>query len=386
MPEVEIKNIFKVINGAKKPTILMSGFIGKYSKVNSDDLQNAINDFEANGETDVDILINSGGGSTIEGLTIGDMLNLSSIKFHGIVTGMAASMAGGILMFCDKRSAYKNARVMTHRVKAGEFGESDALRAMADLADQEEEKIIDQFVIATGQPEKTVKTWFKSGIDKWFNSKDALKNSIITNIIEPPKPIKIDNSLSEELEVFNAYESAIQDLYPTTENNTKTDKTIMKKSEIIAMLVAAGFAENLTSNATDEELSEVLQTIVNKAKQADTVQAEFETLLTTNAEATIGEAVKAGKITANEKDEWIKDYKASPKAITKAIARMSGKPSLNNGLEQPPRNEDEPDHELMKGREKWTFDDWQEKAPEDLGTISDEAPKVYDKLFKTQYK
>lgn len=386
MSKTDVKNIFKVVNGAKKPTILMSGYIGNYSKINAQDLQKAIADFEAAGETDVDILINSGGGSTIEGLTIGDMLNLSPINFHGIVIGMAASMAGGILMFCDKRSAYKNARIMTHRVKAGEFGESDALRAMADLADQEENKIIAQFVTASGQPEETVKTWFKPGINKWFTSQDALKHGIITNIIEPPKPVKIDNSLTEELDILNAYESAIEDLYPSTENNSNTDNSIMKKAEIIAMLVAAGLADNLTSNATDEQLSEVLQNVMDQAGKANEFKTQLDNMLTTNGEAIIGEAVKAGKIPANEKADWLKDYKENPAMVTKAVSRMSGKPDPNNGLETPPRGGDEPKHTLMKGRDKWTFAEWQDKAPEDLETIQDEAPEVFDELFKTHYK
>lgn len=385
MSKPENKNIFKVLVGAKKPTILMSGFIGEYSKINTNDFQDAVAKFEADNETDVDILINSGGGSTITGLTIGDIMNLSSINFHGIVTGMAASMAGSILMFCDSRSAYKNARIMTHKVTGGGYGESDHLRSMADLIDQEEEKIINQFIVATGQTEKTVNSWFKAGIDKWFNSKDALKNGMISKIIEPPKPIKIDNSLTEPHEIFNAYESATQDLYPSVPSNKNTDTTIMKKTEIIAMLTTAGFADNLTSNSTDEQLSEVLQNVVNKAVEADNAQAQLDAFLTKNGEAIIGDALKAGKIPANEKEEWLKDYKENPRAITKAISRMSGKPNPNANLDKP-IPEGELPHPLMKGRKDWTFDKWQEEAPEDLGTISDEAPEVFDTIFKTQYK
>lgn len=384
MSKPEVQNIFKVVNGAKRPTILMSGYVGKYSSVNHDDVQKAINQFEKDGHTDVDILINSGGGSTVEGLTIGDMLTLSNIKFHGIVIGMAASMGGSILMFCDTRSAYKNARIMTHKVKAGAFGESEALRSMADLADQEEDKIIDQFVTATGQTKNHVLKWFKPSVDKWFTSKDALKEGLITNIIEPKKPIDVDNSITDPVELLNAYEPAVAAVLP--KHNPKLDNSIMKKAEIIAMLVVAGFSEGLTENSTDEQLSAVLQKVVNQAKKADEAQTKLDGFLTTNGEALIGAAVKAGKLTATEKDAWLENYKANPAFVTTAIAKMTGKIDPNAGLETPSVPGNEPEHKLMKGREDWTFDKWQEEAPEDLGTISDEAPDVYDKIFKSQYK
>ena len=88
----------------------MIGYVGSY-KVNSEDLRNGITQMENDNVTDCDILINSGGGSTMEGLTIGDLMTNSKIKFHGIVIGMAASMAGSILQFCETRSAYKT---LTH--------------------------------------------------------------------------------------------------------------------------------------------------------------------------------------------------------------------------------------------------------------------------------
>lgn len=385
MSKPEVQNVFKVVNGTKRPTILMSGYVGKYSSVNSDDLRKAIAQYEKDGETDVDILINSGGGSTVEGLTIGDFLSLSSINFHGIVIGMAASMGAGILMFCDTRSAYKNSRIMLHKVKGGAFGESEALRSMADLIDQEESKIIDQVIQATGKTKADVEAWMKPGVDKWFNAKDALKEGLIQHIIEPKKPIEVDNSITDEAELLNAYEPQVAAHY-TPNNLINTDNSIMKKAEIIAMLVAAGIADGLTENATDEQLTEALQNLVDQAGKATQYKTQLDGYLTTNGEALIGAAVKAGKIPANEKDQWLDDYKEKPEMVTRAISRMSGKPDPNNGLETPPRAEDEPKHELMKGREKWTFSEWQEKAPEDLETIQNEAPEVFDELFKTEYK
>lgn len=381
-----VKNIFQVVNKAKKPTILMDGYIGKYDKVNVRDFQRIITDLEENQVSDCEILINSGGGSTIEGLTIGDFMKNSSISFHGIVVGMAASMAGGILMFCDKRSMYKNARVMTHKVKAGQWGEASALRSMADLCDQEEQKIVTQFIEATGKAEKEVLKWFKPGIDKWFTADDCLKNNIVQEIIEPPKKTKntIPENVTDAAKLFDAYQPMVANYLPKQE--TQTDFNIMNKTEILAVMAAAGFAHKLTENSSDEDFKKELEGVFASANKANEYKSKLDGYLKTNAETIVNQAVKEGKIPANEKQQWIDDYIVNSGMVTRAIARMSGMPNPNNGVQIPkPNNGEEPAHELLKGREEWTFDKWQDEAPQDLQTIEDEAPEAFDIIFNKQF-
>ncbi|MDN3621339.1 ATP-dependent Clp protease proteolytic subunit [Polaribacter undariae] len=379
---MEHKDIFKVVNGAKKPTISMIGYVGSY-RVNSEVLQNAITQMEKDNVTDCDILINSGGGSTIEGLTIGDLMTNSSIKFHGIVIGMAASMAGSILQFCETRSAYKNARIMIHKVQGGAHGESDSLRSMADLIDQEEFKITDQFVLRTGKTIEIVKSWMKPGVNKWFTSKDALKNNLIDNIIQSDKKIEnsIDNSITNELELVNAYIPFVDEILNV--KNKNEDRNIMNKSEIIALLVANGLAGTLTENSTDNDVSGMLTQVVADAKLANQYKTDLDNHKKTQAETLVNQAVKDGKLTATEKEAWTTDAIANFKVVATAINRMVGKQNPANGIEVPaPRNEGDADaHKLFKGREAWNFAKWQDEAPEDLATIESEAFDQFEELF-----
>lgn len=386
---MSVKNIFKVVNGAKKPTISMIGYVGSY-KVNSEDLRNAITQMENDNVTDCDILINSGGGSTIEGLTIGDLMTNSKIKFHGIVIGMAASMAGSILQFCETRSAYKNARIMIHKVKGYADGESDALRSMADLIDQEELKIIDQFVLASGQTENKVKSWMKPGVNKWFNSTDALKNGLIDTIIESDKKSKntIDNSLTNELELVNAYNPLVNEILTVNYKNEKQVNTIMNKSEIIALLVANGLAGALTENSSDADVTALLKEVVKDAKSSNQYKQELDNHKKTQAETLVNQAVKEGKLTAAEKQAWTADAIENFKVVATAINRMTGKVNPAAGVQVPtPKNEgDEDAHKLFKGRETWNFEKWQDEAPDDLAIIENEVPEQFNELFQKQYK
>lgn len=383
------KTIFKVVNGAKKPTISMIGYVGSY-KVNSEDFRNTITQMEADNITDCDLLINSGGGSTIEGLTIGDIMTNSTINFHGIVIGMAASMAGSILQFCETRSAYKNARIMIHKVQGGAHGESDALRSMADLIDQEEIKIVDQFIKRTGKSEETVKSWMQPGVMKWFSSNDAKKAGLIDAIVNTDKKVKnsIDNSLTNELELVNAYNPLVNEILITNYKNENQLDTIMNKSEIIALLVANGLAGTLTENSSDADVKALLEEVVNDAKSSKQYKQELDNHKKTQAETLVNQAIKDGKLGPKEKEAWTTDAIENYKVVATAINRMAGKPNPANGLEIPtPKNGDEPEaHKLFKGREDWTFDQWQDEAPEDLATIENEANEQYNELFKKTYK
>lgn len=387
MPKEQIKDIFVIVNKAKKPSILMSGYVSPYDKINLDGFRKIINELEEQDVKDVDLLINSGGGSTIEGLAIGDLMEQSSINFHGIVVGTAASMAGGILMFCKQRAMYKNARIMTHKVQAGAYGESDALRSMADLADQEEEKIINQFIDATGKAEATVKTWFKSGVNKWFNAKESLENNLVQTIIEPKKSTKnIDNSITNELEVVNAFQPLVEAMIEPQEPKNNLETINMNTTQIIALFAVAGLENSLTANSTQPEIDAELKKVFNDAALANKYKQELDDHKKTQAENLINQAVADGKLKATEKDAWTKNAIENYDVVATSIARMGGKPEINNGLKPDVAPVDGDQHELMKGREAWNFEKWQDEAPEDLERLEAEAPEAFEALFNKHFK
>ncbi|MGH0945211.1 Clp protease ClpP, partial [Bacillus mycoides] len=125
---------FEVVNKGKVPEIKIYGYIGKWDEVNLEGLKRKIEAVVAKND-EVKLLINSGGGSVLEGFAIYDMLAKADIKVHAVVEGMAASMASIILLAADNIDIYENARIMTHKPKAGWWGEADGMRGMADTMD-----------------------------------------------------------------------------------------------------------------------------------------------------------------------------------------------------------------------------------------------------------
>lgn len=84
-----------------------------------------------------EIIINSGGGSVFDGLELGDVIRAVSESGHpvtGRVAGMAASMAGVMLQFCDTRIIGRHSYLHLHEVSTGAVGKASDLADTAELA------------------------------------------------------------------------------------------------------------------------------------------------------------------------------------------------------------------------------------------------------------
>ncbi|CAG2532935.1 ATP-dependent protease ClpP [Maribacter dokdonensis] len=382
-------NIFKVENNGKRPVILMSGYIGGYS-VNADNLYRGIKQMENNEVTDCDILINCAGGSTIDGMTIGEFLEKSPINFHGIVTGMAASMAGVLLQFCNTRSSYKYGRIMTHKVQGGVRGESDQVRAYADLMDSEEENITAKFIERTGQTKETVAGWLKSGVNLWFNASKAKTANLIDTILETKKeaPKAPKNATVEELvntygTVFN---SILEEYITEPQNEEENPIDNNMKKQILGVLGIAGMQNGLTENATDEAVLAELRNVVNAAKRATDAENELKEFKGKQAKLLVANMAKAGKITAAEIEQWEADAIENYNLVATAAERMTGKVDPNAGLNRKQTNpEDANLPAALKGREDWNHAKWMEEDPKGYEKLSISNPEAYEKIFNLQF-
>jgi major membrane immunogen (membrane-anchored lipoprotein) len=93
----------------------------------------------------------------------------------------------------------------------------------------------------------------------------------------------------------------------------------MKKEAIFAALAAAGLAGKLTASSSDKEFEQHLEELFGKAKRTDTLENELKEFKETQAEALISAALKSGKITNAEKDEWIKDATQNYALVAKSL-------------------------------------------------------------------
>lgn len=133
---------------------------------------------------DINMFINSPGGSVIAGLGIYDTMQYVSPDVSTICTGLAASM-GAVLLTAGKkgkRSCLPHSRVMIHQPLGGMQGQVSDMEISYKLIKQMQKELYDILSEATGQPYETIEK--DSDRDNWFTAPEAKKYGLIDEVLE----------------------------------------------------------------------------------------------------------------------------------------------------------------------------------------------------------
>lgn len=130
---------------------------------------------------DLNVYINSGGGSVFAGIAIYNLLKRHNGKKTVYVDGLAASIASIIAMAGDEIIMPGNAYLMIHKPSCGSWGDTaDGLRKLADLLDDMEETIIKIYEskLAAGADIETIRQMVKA--ETWLTGEQAKEYFNIT--------------------------------------------------------------------------------------------------------------------------------------------------------------------------------------------------------------
>ncbi|MGB5172845.1 ATP-dependent Clp endopeptidase proteolytic subunit ClpP [Eudoraea sp.] len=141
----------------------------------------------ADSSKDIQIYINSPGGSVYAGLGIYDTMQFIKPDVATICTGMAASMAAVLLCAGEKgkRSGLTHSRVMIHQPMSGAQGQASDI----EIAAKEVLKIKDELyqIISNHSGQKFDKVYEDSDRDYWMKADEAKKYGMIDEILERDK-------------------------------------------------------------------------------------------------------------------------------------------------------------------------------------------------------
>lgn len=132
---------------------------------------------------DIQIYINSPGGSVYAGLGIYDTMQYISSDISTICTGIAASM-GAVLMCAGakgKRTALKHSRVMIHQPLGGAQGQASDMEITVKEIQKLKKELYDILVFHTGQPYKKIEK--DADRDYWLTSEEAKEYGIVDEIL-----------------------------------------------------------------------------------------------------------------------------------------------------------------------------------------------------------
>lgn len=136
-------------------------------------------------EKDINIYVNSPGGSIDSGLAIYDTMQYINCDVSTICVGLAASM-GAVLLAAgskEKRAALPNSRIMVHQPLGGAQGQASDIEIQAREILKMKKSLYGILAHHTGQP--TDKIAEDGDRDYWMSAVEAKEYGLIDNVLTP---------------------------------------------------------------------------------------------------------------------------------------------------------------------------------------------------------
>ena len=136
---------------------------------------------------DIQLYINSPGGSVTAGMAIYDTMNYIKSDVSTICIGMAASMGAFLLSggTKGKRFALPNAEIMIHQPSGGSRGMASDMKIVADQILKTKQKLNEILAKNTGKPIEEIAR--DTERDNYMTAQEALEYGLIDSIIENRK-------------------------------------------------------------------------------------------------------------------------------------------------------------------------------------------------------
>lgn len=132
---------------------------------------------------DIQIYLNTPGGSVYAGLGIYDTMQYISSDVATICTGMAASM--GAVLLCagakGKRTALKHSRILIHQPMGGAQGQASDIEITAREILKLKKELYEIIADHTGQPFKKIEK--DSDRDYWMTAEEAKEYGMIDEVL-----------------------------------------------------------------------------------------------------------------------------------------------------------------------------------------------------------
>lgn len=131
---------------------------------------------------DIDVYINSPGGSVTAGLAIYDTMNFIKCGVSTICIGMAASMAAFLLSSGEKgkRFALPSSEIMIHQPLGGAQGQASDIKIQAEHILSIKKRLNEILAKNTGKPVERIE--IDTDRDNYLTAEDALSYGVIDKI------------------------------------------------------------------------------------------------------------------------------------------------------------------------------------------------------------
>lgn len=171
----------------------------------------------------INLHINSPGGSVFEGIAIGNMLRQHKARVVAHVDALAASIASVIVASCDEVIMPENSMLMIHNPWTISMGNAKELRKQADDLDKIAESSVVTYLAKAG--EKLTEEKIKQIMDEetWMSAQEAY-NYGLCDVVESAN--KVAASISQKL--FETYQKVPEKLLDSRQEDSRDQEKIEK--------------------------------------------------------------------------------------------------------------------------------------------------------------
>ncbi len=188
------------------------GFWGITAK----DFARDLKELDPKGE--INLRINSPGGSVTDGIAIYNLLKNHKAKVNTFVDGLAASMASVIAMAGDTITMPENALMMIHNPWGGAMGDADELRKTADVLDKMKTALVSAYVNKTGLADTEIASLMTA--ETWMTGAEALEKGFATQITD-----EVNLQASFDTSKLNQFKNSVKEKFSPV-NETSSTVTI----------------------------------------------------------------------------------------------------------------------------------------------------------------
>ncbi len=170
---------------------------------------------EIDPKSEINLRINSPGGSVTDGIAIFNLLKNHKATVNVYVDGLAASMASVIAMAGDTITMPENALMMIHNPWGGAMGDADELRKTADVLDKMKVALISAYSSKTGLDADAIAEMMTA--ETWMTGSEALEIGFATQVVD-----EVQLAASFDLDKLNQFQSGVREKFNSAKETSST--------------------------------------------------------------------------------------------------------------------------------------------------------------------
>lgn len=337
----------------------------------------------------ITVKMHSYGGSVFDGNLMYNTIQNSKKDVEFIIIGIAASMAAVISQSRkDKKpKMVRNGFMMIHAPSGSTYGGALDHENNAKLLRSIENNLVASLCSSLSKPKNYVAKWMIG--DNWFDAEEALKEGLISEIIEAESETISASYNPKELGAEGMYYQFTALLNPENSQQINLDHNM--KLPIIQALSLQGVSEQSSDTAVIEAVKKhfeaqnnVLQgkldAEIKKRTTAETALADQSKAAIT---AELEQAKKDGKITADQMSTF---EAIGANSGIEALKTVLGTIPVRQSITGQMQNGAGARGGSATGREAWAWDQWQKEDSKGLEALLKENPEGWQALYDAKYK